>query len=56
MNAPAFALPFANQAAFRALMVCLSRPGEIRTLAGVDAPTPMQPATAALVRSLADFE
>ncbi|HEY0302489.1 MAG TPA: phosphonate C-P lyase system protein PhnH [Rhizomicrobium sp.] len=47
---------FASQAAFRALMECLSRPGEIRTLEGVGAPAPMHPATAALVRSRAEYE
>jgi alpha-D-ribose 1-methylphosphonate 5-triphosphate synthase subunit PhnH len=56
MNAPAFDLAFASQDAFRALMDCLSRPGEFRTLHDVGAPAPMQPATAALVRSLADYE
>lgn len=60
MNAPAFDKAFdpafASQAAFRALMDCLSRPGEIKTLDGVGAPAPMAPATAALVRSLADYE
>lgn len=52
LNEPAFA----SQAAFRALMECLSRPGEKRSLEGAGAPAPMQPATAALVRSLADYE
>ena len=47
---------FASQAAFRALMECLSRPGEVRSLDDIDAPAPMQPATAVLVRSLADYE
>lgn len=56
MNAPAFDMAFASQAAFRALMDCLSRPGQIRTLDGVGAPAPMVPATAALMRSLADYE
>lgn len=56
MNAPAFDMAFASQAAFRALMDCLSRPGQIRTLDGVGAPAPMAPATAALMRSLADYE
>ena len=60
MSAPAsgqlFDMAFASQAAFRALMDCLSRPGEIRTLDGVGAPAPMAPATAALVRSVADYE
>lgn len=56
MSMPAFDMAFANQAAFRALMECLSRPTERRTLDGIGAPAPMQPATAALVRSLADYE
>lgn len=56
MSAPAYDKAYASQAAFRALMECLSRPGEIRTLDGAGAPAPMQPATAALVRSLADYE
>lgn len=60
MSAPAYDIAqqaaFANQAAFRALMDCLSRPGDIRTLDGVGAPAPMAPATAALMRSLADYE
>jgi alpha-D-ribose 1-methylphosphonate 5-triphosphate synthase subunit PhnH len=56
MNAPAYDMAFASQAAFRALMDCLSRPGKIKTLDGVGAPAPMAPATAALVRSLADYE
>lgn len=47
---------FASQAAFRALMDCMARPGETRTLTGIDAPAPLAPATAALVRSLADYE
>jgi len=47
---------FASQAAFRALMDCMARPGKIRTLPGVDAPAPLAPATAALVQSLADYE
>lgn len=56
MSAPAYDMAFASQAAFRALMDCLSRPGEIKTIDGVGAPAPMAPATAALVRSLADYE
>ena len=47
---------FASQAAFRALMDCMARPGEIKTLGRVDAPAPLAPATAALVQSLADYE
>ncbi len=56
MNAPAYDMAFASQAAFRALMECLSRPGETRRLDGAGAPAPMAQATAALVRSLADYE
>ena len=47
---------FASQAAFRAVMECFARPGEIRTLDGVAAPAPLAPATAALIQSLADYE
>lgn len=47
---------FANQTAFRTLMECMARPGEIKKLAGIDAPAPFAPATAALVQSLADYE
>ena len=45
-----------NQAMFRALMDAMARPGEIRTLGGVDAPAPLVAGTAAIVRSLADYE
>ena len=45
-----------RQAAFRALMEAMARPGEIRTLRGVTAPAPLAPATAALVQSLADYD
>jgi alpha-D-ribose 1-methylphosphonate 5-triphosphate synthase subunit PhnH len=47
---------FASQAAFRALMDCMARPGEIKTPGAVDAPAPMAPASAALLKSLADYE
>lgn len=47
---------YESQAAFRALMDCTARPGEIRDLDGVDAPAPFAPATAALIKSLADYE
>jgi alpha-D-ribose 1-methylphosphonate 5-triphosphate synthase subunit PhnH len=47
---------FASQAAFRALMDALARPGDIKTLRGADAPAPLAPASAALIKSLADFE
>lgn len=60
MTAPAHDIAhqtaFASQAAFRALMDCMARPGEIKTLGGIDAPAPLAPATAALVQSLADYE
>lgn len=55
-NTPEFDPAYASQAAFRALMECTARPGEIRTLKGVDAPAPFAPATAALIKSLADYE
>ena len=37
-------------------MECMARPGQIRSLKGVDAPAPFAPATAALIKSLADYE
>lgn len=55
-NTPEFDPAYASQAAFRALMECTARPGEIRTLKGADAPAPFTPATAALIKSLADYE
>ena len=45
-----------NQAAFRALMDAMARPGEIKELCGIDAPAPLTAGMAAIVRSLADFE
>jgi alpha-D-ribose 1-methylphosphonate 5-triphosphate synthase subunit PhnH len=56
MTALAFNAAFASQAAFRAIMECFARPGEIRTLDGVAVPAPLAPAAAALVQSLADYE
>lgn len=47
---------FESQAAFRAAMDAMARPGEIKTLRGPAAPSPLAPATAALVRHLADYE
>lgn len=55
-NTPEFDPAYASQAAFRALMECMARPGEIRTLKPVNAPAPFAPATAALIKSLADYE
>ncbi|MBS0534784.1 MAG: phosphonate C-P lyase system protein PhnH [Proteobacteria bacterium] len=55
-NTPEFDPAYASQAAFRALMECMARPGQIRSLKGVDAPAPFAPATAALIKSLADYE
>ena len=46
----------ASQAAFRGLMEAFARPGEIKTLHGVDAPAPLARATAAIVQALADYE
>ncbi len=46
---------YESQAAFRALMDCTARPGELRKLMGVSAPAPFAPATAALIQSLADY-
>ena len=45
-----------NQAAFRALMDAMARPGEIKSLGRTDAPAPLMAGTAAAVRSLADYE
>lgn len=45
-----------NQATFRALMEAMARPGEIKTLRGIAAPAPLMVGTAAIVRSLADYE
>ena len=56
MTAPAANPVFASQVAFRALMECFARPGEIRTLGGGNAPVPMTAASAALIHSLADYE
>lgn len=47
---------FENQAAFRAVMDAFAAPGAVKTLADAAAPPPLAPATAAIVRSLADFE
>lgn len=47
---------FEAQATFRALMDALARPGEIRTVPGVTAPSPLLPGAAAILRSLADYE
>ncbi|WP_137046388.1 phosphonate C-P lyase system protein PhnH [Pseudolabrys sp. FHR47] len=55
-NTPEFDPAYESQASFRALMDCMARPGSIRTLKGVEAPTPFAPATAALIKSLADYE
>jgi len=50
------ALVLENQAAFRALMDAMARPGEIKTLGCTDAPPPLMAGTAAIVRSLVDYE
>lgn len=47
---------FENQAAFRAVMDAFASPGVVKTLSTAAAPLPLAPATAAIVRSLADFE
>lgn len=47
---------FASQAAFRAAMEAMARPGEIKTMRGIAAPSPLAPAAAALIQSLADYE
>lgn len=56
MNVAATNPTFESQAAFRAAMEALARPGEIKTVHGVTAPAPLAPAAAALVKSLADYE
>jgi alpha-D-ribose 1-methylphosphonate 5-triphosphate synthase subunit PhnH len=50
------ALVIENQATFRALMDCMARPGEIKTLGCADVPPPLMAGTAAIVRGLADYE
>jgi len=45
-----------NQATFRAVMEAMARPGEIKTLRGIDAPPLLMAGTAAIIRSLADYE
>lgn len=52
----AFGAAFASQAAFRAVMDAMARPGAIVTLEGVTAPAPLMPTTAAIVKSLADYD
>jgi alpha-D-ribose 1-methylphosphonate 5-triphosphate synthase subunit PhnH len=56
MTVEALDIAFSNQSAFRALMECMARPGTVKRLDGVDAPLPFAPATAALIKSLADYE
>lgn len=47
---------FEDQAAFRALMDAMARPGEIVPMHAADAPPPLLPASAAVLRCLADYE
>jgi len=47
---------FESQAAFRAVMEAMARPGEIKTLRGANAPAPLAAATAVLAQSLAGHE
>jgi alpha-D-ribose 1-methylphosphonate 5-triphosphate synthase subunit PhnH len=58
MSASAFADPvFQSQATFRALLDAISRPGEIVAAgAGLAPPSPLRPAAAAALLTLADFE
>lgn len=49
-------LAIENQATFRTLMDCMACPGEIKTLRCADAPPPLMVGSAAVVRSLADYE
>jgi alpha-D-ribose 1-methylphosphonate 5-triphosphate synthase subunit PhnH len=46
----------ASQASFRAVMDAMARPGTVHRLAADAAPSPLMPAAAALIRSLADYE
>ena len=58
MSAAAFADPvFESQATFRAVLRAMSRPGEIvEAGAGLAPPSPLRPAAAAALLTLADFE
>jgi len=56
MNVATANLAFESQAAFRAAMEAMARPGEIKTMRGVTAPSSLAPATAALMKSLSDYE
>lgn len=56
MAAPVTDTVTEDQASFRALMDAMARPGEIKDVGGIDAPPPLMAGTAAIVRSLADYE
>lgn len=56
MAAPVTDTVTEDQASFRALMDAMARPGEIRELGGIDVPAPLMAGTAAIMRSLADYE
>ena len=58
MTMPAFADPvFQSQAAFRAILTAMSRPGGIVACGdGLAPPAPLSPAAAATLLTLADFE
>src|SRR5436853_6167059 len=52
-----FAEPvLATQTTFRTVMDAMARPGSVRRLAGIAAPTPLSPTAAAIALTLVDYE